>query len=146
MFNTTPFQVHSATSKAAAVQAVPTARLERERVYNYIVGQQKAGGGGATDEEIADALGMNPNTARPRRIELVEQQRVQNSGTTRETRSKRPASVWEPVVGTAKPIVKRQKKAPHCSSCTCGHSVSGITVPLKPVQTLLPFEGVLFKP
>jgi hypothetical protein len=50
---------------------------------------------GGTDEELQDALGMNPNTQRPRRIELVERGLVRDSGRTRKTKSGRRATVWE---------------------------------------------------
>lgn len=49
--------------------------------------------GGATDEEMQLALGMNPSTQRPRRIELVRRGLVVEDG-TRRTSSGRNASVW----------------------------------------------------
>lgn len=48
-----------------------------------------------TDEEIADCLGLNPSTARPRRIELVKAGLVRDSGMQRLTRANRWAVVWD---------------------------------------------------
>jgi hypothetical protein len=60
-------------------------------VFHFI---QEQGWRGATDEEIQTALDMNPSTQRPRRVELVDQGLIQDSGRTRLTRSKRAAAVW----------------------------------------------------
>jgi len=49
---------------------------------------------GLTDEEQQAALGMNPSTQRPRRIELVRRGLVVEAG-TRRTASGRMASVWK---------------------------------------------------
>ncbi len=40
------------------------------------------------------ALSMNPSTQRPRRIELLEEERIADSGRTRKTESERLAVVW----------------------------------------------------
>jgi transcription initiation factor IIE alpha subunit len=48
---------------------------------------------GATDEEIAAGLGLNPSTARPRRIELARRGLIVESG-VRKTASKRNAVAW----------------------------------------------------
>ena len=48
---------------------------------------------GMTDEEQQAALGMNPSTQRPRRIELVRRGLVVECG-TRRTASGRMATVW----------------------------------------------------
>jgi predicted ArsR family transcriptional regulator len=48
---------------------------------------------GATDEEIATGLQMNPSTARPRRIELVRRGLVVEAG-TRKASSGRFATAW----------------------------------------------------
>jgi hypothetical protein len=48
---------------------------------------------GATDEEMQLALGMNPSTQRPRRVELVRRGLVVEDG-TRQTASGRMATVW----------------------------------------------------
>jgi transcription initiation factor IIE alpha subunit len=48
---------------------------------------------GATDEEMQLALGMNPNTQRPRRRELEDAGLIVRDG-TRKTNSRRNADVW----------------------------------------------------
>jgi hypothetical protein len=48
---------------------------------------------GLTDEEQQHALGMNPSTQRPRRIELARRGLIVESG-TRKTSSGRNAVVW----------------------------------------------------
>ena len=93
-----PYQPHSATSKAAADSAGVRAPSQRERVLRAI---QMVGRLGATDEEIQIALNINPSTQRPRRIELMDDGLVRDSGTTRRTRSGRRAVVWV-AVGSGK--------------------------------------------
>ena len=85
-----PYQRHSQTSKAAAVVVAPKAPNLKEQVYAYIRGQ---GTHGATDLEGAAHFGMDGSTYRPRRIELVEDGRVQSGG-HRYTPSGRTATVW----------------------------------------------------
>lgn len=87
-----PAQRHSPTSVAAAGRAEPAAATQRRAVLDYIRGR---GAEGATDEEVQTALGMNPSTQRPRRIELVGSGHVRDSGRQRQTRSGRNAVVWE---------------------------------------------------
>lgn len=101
-----PAQGHSATSKAAAASV---SRLgARERVLAAV---RKAGKPylnpepfgcvfGATDEEIAEATGMNPSSARPRRVELQRDGLIMDSGYTRKTKSNRAAVVWMVAVGS----------------------------------------------
>ena len=50
--------------------------------------------GPATDEEIIAGTGLNPSTARPRRIELARRGLVVEAGEKR-TRSGRKASAWK---------------------------------------------------
>jgi hypothetical protein len=84
-----PFVRGSLTSRAAA-QAIESNRLSlREQVYRYI-----SMFGPVTDEEITEALMMNPSTERPRRVELVGAGRIRQNG-TRPTRSGRSAAAWE---------------------------------------------------
>lgn len=85
-----PFQKHSETSKDAADKAKPSAATLRGRVREFLRTH-----GPATDEQIQDALGMNPSTQRPRRIELVTAGFVRDSGSVRKTKSGRAATVWE---------------------------------------------------
>lgn len=49
---------------------------------------------GATDEEMQQALGIDPNTQRPRRVELHEGGMIADSNKRRPTRSGRGAVVW----------------------------------------------------
>ena len=86
-----PAQQHSVTSRAAAASLDRSTlnRLQR-LIYDYVSDQP----GGATDEEIAQACGLNPSTARPRRIELERRGLIVESG-TRKTSSGRMASVWK---------------------------------------------------
>ena len=81
----------SATSEAAALAFEEKAPPIRERVFMYI---DSCLHDGATDEEIQKALGLSPNTARPRRCELVEAERVFDSGETRKGASGRDCTVW----------------------------------------------------
>lgn len=81
----------SATSREAAISMHRPAAQLRERVRAFIAGR---GDSGATDEEIAASLQLNPSTARPRRCELVEAGLVVDSGITRATHSGRQATVW----------------------------------------------------
>lgn len=90
-YDTPPYQRHSATSRAAAAEAHPAADTQRGRILSYLRG---AGGVGATDEQIQEHLNLNPSTERPRRIELVQQGYVVDSGRTARTRSGRRAVVW----------------------------------------------------
>lgn len=86
-----PHQKHSDTSREAAEEIRPSASSLRERVFKYIDG---AGLDGATDQQIQKALGMDPSTERPRRIELVRERRVFDSGRSRQPDSGRNAVVW----------------------------------------------------
>lgn len=79
------------TSTLAYDSIKPCAATLREQVYAYVLSQ---GIHGATDEQVQVALGMNPSTQRPRRLELVEAGRLCQSGEIRETRSGRKAVVW----------------------------------------------------
>lgn len=90
---TLPYQPHSGTSKEAAEKMRPAASSDRARILKFLTGKL----GGMTDEEMQRALKLNPNTQRPRRIELVVAGKVRDSGKTRETASGRKATIWEAV-------------------------------------------------
>lgn len=77
------------TQRQAAILAFPGTGTQRRRVLDHI-----ARTGGATDEEMQQALDMNPSTQRPRRVELVDDGWVEDSGRTRKTPSGRDAVVW----------------------------------------------------
>jgi predicted ArsR family transcriptional regulator len=83
-------QATAATSEAARASQTKTKKsADKDRIVAYLM-QRSCG---ATDEEIADGLAMNPSTVRPRRGELVDDGRVVAAG-SRETRSGRRAVVW----------------------------------------------------
>jgi len=86
-----PHQRHSSTSRAAAIQMLPTAGTKRRLVYDLLLEWAKYGG---TDEQIQVALQMPGNVQRPRRIELVAVGLVRDSGRTRKTKSGRQATIW----------------------------------------------------
>lgn len=79
---------HPATSVAAA-HTVPNLTGKRIAVLRVIAAKP------CTDEWILEATGMSPNTARPRRVELVDAGYVRDSGTVARTRSGVSAIVWE---------------------------------------------------
>lgn len=76
----------------AAKSVEPDTNKQRLRIHNFLFSWFKVRG--ATDEELQDLLQMNPNTERPRRVELVRMGLVRDSGLTRTTRSGRKATVW----------------------------------------------------
>lgn len=86
-----PFQRHSSTSKAAAISAEPLAGTKRAILLAFLRGRGKEG---ATDEEMQASVPMNPNTQRPRRVELVQGNFVAASGRTRKTAGGDDAVVW----------------------------------------------------
>lgn len=86
-----PFVQGSDTSKAAAKSVKSSAGVLRVQVLHFL---EQQGLWGATDEEVQLALSMNPNTERPRRIELVVAGAVKDSGQRRSTTSGRKAAVW----------------------------------------------------
>lgn len=79
---------NSTTSKDAA-EAVCNAAALREGVLNLL----KLNPEGLTDEQIQDSMGLNGNTQRPRRWELVNAGLVIRKG-TRTVRSGHKAIVW----------------------------------------------------
>ncbi|QDP54720.1 MAG: hypothetical protein GOVbin2833_9 [Prokaryotic dsDNA virus sp.] len=66
----------------------------RIRLFQWL---DERGWEGATDEEMQEGTGIEPNTQRPRRKELQQEGKVFDSGERRKTRSGRNAIVW--VVG-----------------------------------------------
>jgi hypothetical protein len=84
------------TSEKAAAAIVPEGQRLRRQVLEFI---RQRGEAGATDEEIQMGLGMNPNTERPRRIELEQGghiTRLMKDGVevTRLTKSLRKAAIF----------------------------------------------------
>lgn len=82
--------VRGSQTSAAAADSLDAPTLNRlERVVLEWLAQH----GPATDEEIIAGTGLNPSTARPRRIELVRRGLVVEAG-TRKTASGRYATAW----------------------------------------------------
>lgn len=65
------------------------AEMDRRAILNVL--RQTSG---ATDEEIQELAGIDPNSQRPRRVELVQRSLVRDSQRRRLTRSGRKAKVW----------------------------------------------------
>lgn len=82
------YQEHSDTSYEAARSIRDKAPSIRERVFELL--REEA----LTDEQIAKRLNLNPNTARPRRIELANKHRIVEAGRVM-TESGRYASTWK---------------------------------------------------
>lgn len=85
-----PFVHHSQESLEASISIHPSVGSLRERVFELLKTES------LTDEQIAKKLNLNPSTARPRRIELVNAGLVENVGTAK-TASGRNASMWRAV-------------------------------------------------
>lgn len=80
------------TQRKAAILVYPRTGTQRRKVLDYVAAE---GERGATDEEIAAALGMLANTERPRRVELEEGGWIADSGLRRKTAaSGSDAAVW----------------------------------------------------
>lgn len=87
---TLPFARGSDTSRAAAESMILPAGSQRRRIYFWACTQQQ----GFTDEQMVDALKLNPSSARPRRGELVDAELLKDSGKRAATKSGRQAIVW----------------------------------------------------
>ena len=87
-----PYQAHSETSREAAIMAAPNAKTLRAEVLKLL-----RQGGPMTDEAIQRTLRMDPNTQRPRRVELVKGGFVKDSGLKGTTSSGRKAVLWEAI-------------------------------------------------
>ena len=85
-----PFVTGSDTSKAAAVEHVKHFGRQQKRLFLWSLTQRQ----GWADEQAQNALGMNPSSQRPRRVELVQAGLVKDSGQRRATSSGRTAVVW----------------------------------------------------
>lgn len=86
-----PAQRHSETSVAASKAAEPNSGTQRAIVLAWLKLH-----GPATDEQMQVGLSMNPNTQRPRRIELMRAGKVYQDGES-VTKSGRSASLWRAV-------------------------------------------------
>jgi hypothetical protein len=72
---------HPDTSRAAAERITPRTGTQRARVLDYV---RWKGEDGATDHEVQQALSLDGNTERPRRIELVNAGHLEDSGRRRD--------------------------------------------------------------
>ncbi len=106
---TPPHVRGSDTSRSAAVDIAASVTELQQRVFAQLQL------GPATDDEMQLALGMNPSTQRPRRVELVDRGLVCGSPQRRETRTGKYAVVWQVHAetgcscGNAQPVVKPPK-------------------------------------
>ncbi len=79
---------HPDTSRDAAQLVTPRTGTQRRRVLDYVAAR-----GGATDREMQAALELDGNTQRPRRVELVTDGWLVDSG-QRRLEHHRAAIVW----------------------------------------------------
>ena len=79
---------HPDTAQQAATRIMPRTGTQRQRVLAAIRVLAQ------TDEELQTRLTMNPSSQRPRRVELVEQRWIEDSGVRRKTSSGADAIVW----------------------------------------------------
>ena len=86
-----PVYSREGTSHAAGESVQSVRPSLREMAFMCI---QDSGRHGRTDEELADEMGLELNTARPRRWELEHADRITDSGQRRRGRSGRMAIVW----------------------------------------------------
>lgn len=84
-----PAQIHSDTSVAAAQSVRGKTEALRRRVLACLMAN-----GPLTDEQIQRFSELPASTERPRRVELVRDGRVRDSGERRATASGRSAVVW----------------------------------------------------
>lgn len=85
---------HPETSYAAANSVRLCTGTARRRVMQLLADAFANIGYGLSDEEIQEALGMSPNTERPRRVELVRAGYVMDSNCRTTTMSGREAILW----------------------------------------------------
>lgn len=123
------------TSRGAKTSVANATANLRRKVHEHIA---STGRYGATDEEIADALYMNPNTERPRRQELELGGLCFDSGERRRLRSGRMGIVWVASQGhvTGRVVFKKKTSAGEvralkrallmaAAHCQGGHSAAG---------------------
>lgn len=88
------FQGHSETSRKAALANYPKSGSQRRRILNFLIAQ-----GGRTREELAERLDLPDSSVRPRIVELVEGDWVEETKITRRTKAGQQAAV---VIATRK--------------------------------------------
>ncbi len=89
---TTTGKKHPETSHQAAMRAHLRSGTQRKTVLNLL---KNAHPDGYIDEQMVQILGMNPNSQRPRRVELVEDGWIIDSGLRRLTSYNEEAIVWQ---------------------------------------------------
>lgn len=77
------------TSIAAAQRVLPRTGSIRKKIYDYLQTT-----GGATDEQIEDALHISGNSVRPSRGSLVDDGLVYDTGREHPTKSGNMAIIW----------------------------------------------------
>ena len=82
---------HPETSYSAAQTAFPNSGTQRHRVLSLIARMREHG---ATDDEVGDALALDGNSVRPRRLELEAGGWIRDSGERRPSRHNNEAIVW----------------------------------------------------
>ena len=90
-----------ARDQPTSVRAGRRIRLPAKTFRGQVLDALRAGA--KTDEEICRATGLRGSSVRPRRLELVQEGLVEDSGQVRPTHSGRDAIVWrikEPNEGT----------------------------------------------
>ena len=99
------------TSRDALESIEPQIANITDRVYRHILSK---GEEGITDDEGFRSMGMNPNTYRPCRINLMDKGLVLNTNTKGITESGRKAWKWRAVAESEavppKRVKKRQRK------------------------------------
>jgi hypothetical protein len=99
-----PSQGHSEPSVKAAISMRPKANTLRDRIYQYLTTY-----GPATDDEIRMGLGLDGNTARPRRIELVAMGKVTAAGKGKSSRGNQ-ATLWMALDSASPPIARQEER------------------------------------
>ena len=90
-FNVAPYQRHSATSKAAA-KSLTIHKVDKDRASLLIA--LKLFHDGLTDDGLQEFTGLPGDSERPRRISLLKDGLIYDTGRKERTRSGKLAVVW----------------------------------------------------
>ena len=99
------------TRRKAAARIAPFAHDQKAAVLAFVRAQGRRG---AIDQEITETLGICPDSARARRVELVQAGELVDSRSRRPTRAGRAAIVWctrDHATGPAKPVDRPPRPA-----------------------------------